>query len=113
MIRLHYPYACPNCGATIQGTLASDPETPYYSCGRVGRGRCPRTMAPVDPNPDLVLLTDDDWSAFVALVGTIPLDRPASRIGLCEVMHCEVTAIDGRCMEHAPMSFSPHGELEP
>jgi len=111
MIRLHYPYSCPDCGGTILGTLSSDPETPYYSCGRVGRGKCPRTLAPVDPNPDLVELTDADWDDLVSVVGTVPMDPSEfrsfvrvelvrDRIGECEVMHCGATAIDGRCMEH-------------
>lgn len=106
---LIYPATCPRCGSMVEETLWSDPRVPIYACGSLPyQLSCPVvTDAPDELLVNVTIPTGQDLAAYAAIVGLATIawanDPPSfgDRIGLCEVMHCDATAVDGRCMEHA------------
>lgn len=99
--RLAPPARCPSCDRLVRTYLVSDPDTPVYACGST-----PYKLVCVAPwrkpplwEANLETLTVQDTIELAALIVQVPLGiGPA--IGLCTVIGCDQTAIDGSCMEH-------------
>jgi hypothetical protein len=108
---LIYSATCPRCGSGVVDTLWSDPRVPIYDCGSLPyQVICPIVDAPAvhdDLTVNVTIPTGEDLADYATIVGLASIawaqDPPTlgGRIGLCEVMHCESTAVDGRCMEHS------------
>lgn len=106
---LTYPATCPRCGSTVTDTLWSDPRVPIYGCGSLPYQLTCATpgLVPDDLTVNVTVPTGAELAEYAEIVGLATIawahDVPSlgSRIGLCEVMHCDATAVDGRCMEHA------------
>ena len=107
-----WPATCPRCGAGVTDTLWSDATVPIYACGslpygvHVGSPPPALEAIPEDLTVNVTVPTGQDLAEYAWIVGLAIIawaqDPPTmgDRIGLCEVMHCEATAIDGRCLEH-------------
>ena len=96
------PARCPGCGAPVSMTLVSDPLTPVYLCHSTpNRIVCYPPKIPLRI-ANVVPATDDELDALAVLLDTWAMAWAPSdpRLGLCEVMHCDATAVDGRCMQH-------------
>ena len=88
-------------------TLTADPLTPIYECNSTparivcvpSDSRMPGSLRIAN----LAVPTDAELDELAELIDAVTIAwAPASpRIGLCEVMHCESVAVDGRCLTHA------------
>lgn len=116
-----WPATCPRCNAAVVDTLWSDPTVPLYACGSLPYGtHLGTTQGDLSiPGPHVMAYADDavqnvtiptgaelaEYATIVGLATIAWTQDPVTlggRIGLCEVMHCEATAVDGRCIDHDP-----------
>ena len=101
------PARCPGCGSPVKMTLTADPLTPIYLCNSTpARIVCVPEILRMPGSlriANLAVPTDAELDELAELIDavTIAWTPSTGRIGLCEVMHCESVAVDGRCLTHA------------
>lgn len=108
-----YPASCPIDGNPVGGTLWSDPTVPMYQpCAHLPWDGA---REPTQLYPGAAMALDDVATPThgelveLSLMGILPaadqLQRIAvdiPRIGLCTIIGCDQTAIDGACLQHGP-----------